>query len=137
MAQLKLLNLLLLACLLSKQVLAADLYPPPSHLFIGEHVYALNLRLNDRLLATLRPAKQALGSYRSAGAHYQGKLIDGHNGWLRVSQIEGRWQGLASVESEVYAVAMNEQGLLTGTPIVTGSVPVCAMAQEQEHQAQK
>ncbi|MEM8500706.1 MAG: M12 family metallo-peptidase [Pseudomonadota bacterium] len=78
-------------------LLAPSLQALPASLHLNGHEYSLVLEQNSRLHSKLRGD--------SGGQHYTGHLPAVAGSWIRLSQIEGSWSGLASMAGETYTIS--------------------------------
>mgnify|MGYP000660166287 CR=1 FL=1 len=89
---------LLLFCLAFQSIVASGDEIASVSLF--GHVYQLQLVSNERLLVTGMSARgEGINSY-----HYRGTVQGQEGSWVRVSLVDGRWQGVLSMGGETYII---------------------------------
>ncbi|MCV6605587.1 MAG: fibronectin type III domain-containing protein [Porticoccaceae bacterium] len=74
---------------------------PPNTISVYGHLYELQLQKNDTF-------RQQLSGKVSA-QHYRGQLAGQTDSWVRMSNVDGHWQGIVSLAGEVYLVDMPPQ----------------------------
>ncbi|UTW46520.1 hypothetical protein KFE80_06510 [bacterium SCSIO 12696] len=89
--------LFVLAGLVANTVLAADETPlPPDTITLHGYQYQLALEENKNL--------QVQFSSPSEARHYRGQLVGQPQSWVRLSEIDGHWQGVLSIAGEAYVI---------------------------------
>lgn len=73
---------------------------PPSSLNLMGHDYPLVLEENTRL------GERIDGHTVGRGQHYMGRIEGLNHSWVRLSKVDGRWQGLAMAEGDHYTLAL-------------------------------
>ncbi|MGS2723703.1 fibronectin type III domain-containing protein [Porticoccus sp. GXU_MW_L64] len=74
----------------------ADDIKPPSVISLHGHVYAMHLLENKTFEQQL--------SGKVTAHHYSGHLVGHRDSWVRLSSIDGSWQGVISLSGQVYLV---------------------------------
>ena len=69
----------------------------PQSITIYGHAYPLVLTENRQLT-------RQLGQSSMVAKHYQGQLTDQPGSWVRISSVDGRWQGVVILSGEVYLI---------------------------------
>lgn len=73
----------------------------------AQPLYALqaSFEINGKTVeASLSRVSADRNEVYTQGEHYTGKLIGVDNSWVRASRIDGQWQGLISVDSELHVL---------------------------------
>lgn len=95
---LPLVRYLLCCCLAALSIVASGVQSASISLY--GHIYPLELTSNERLLETgLSGSGDGISSH-----HYQGSVPGVDGSWVRVSQVDGRWQGVLSMGGETYVI---------------------------------
>ena len=84
---------LLFICLMP--VAATVLADTTAQVTLYGNTYELILQKNDRL---------NLRGIQPSGEHYRGRLRDHEGSWVRVSRVDGRWQGIVSFAEGIYVI---------------------------------
>ncbi len=76
---------------------ASSAFALPESIHLNGHDYTLVVQENTRLNSKLRGER--------GGLHYTGHLPEVSGSWVRLSQIDGGWSGLASLAGDTYTVS--------------------------------
>ena len=94
-------------------LIAPAIAAPPTSLTINQHPYPVelveNVALSDKLSNNL--------SATSNATHYLGKLVDYPNSWVRVSNLGGQWQGIASFDGNQYIINSSATNAFTADAV--------------------
>lgn len=133
-----------LICSLASAASAANNPESPisSGINIYGHPYSLELKENTELARQLSGVPSAtdgrklrFADWQSVPAtHYQGRLSDREDSWVRLSEVDGQWQGIVSLAREIYLVK-SVDGVLIAEPASSFQPVACGCGPSRPGQA--